>query len=82
MLLKIVPAGAGRNEESVMKIGILAVVLLGRVLHHLLFNLAANEVVVLCLEDIGAALQEQQSEVIVLVGGRSMPSRRRMSAAA
>ena len=68
-VLEILPAGAFRDEEAVVVIGVFAVVRLGIIQSHALLDLASDDFFALGLEDIRAAFQEKHSEDVILVGG-------------
>ena len=69
LALEILPPCALRNEEGVVEIGVLAVLLLCRLLCHSLFDLTANNLLAFGVKHIRAALQEQKPKDVVLVCG-------------
>ena len=72
-VLQIFPPRAFRDEEAVVVIGIFAVVRLGIIQFHALFDLASDDFFALGLEDIRTAFQEEHSEDVILVGGGVEP---------
>ena len=71
--MQVAPAGAFRDKKAVVVIGILAVAGDRLILHHALLDLAADDPVVLGLEHIRTALQEQHPEDVILVGRGIQP---------
>ena len=70
LALEVGPAGAFRDEETIVEVGVFPVLGFRRLLDHPLLDLAADDVLALGVEDVGAAFQEEQPEDVVLVGGR------------
>jgi hypothetical protein len=67
-VLKVRPAGALRDEEAVVEIGVFTVGGLGFVDRQALSRLAPDDSLALGVEDIRAAFQEEHSKDVVLVG--------------
>jgi hypothetical protein len=65
--LEIPPAGALGDKEAVVEVRVLAVLFLGFVNRHSLPDLAVDDTVVFAVKHVGAALQEEQPEDVVLV---------------
>ncbi len=70
---QIAPAGLFRDEEGVVVVRVLAVAALRLVLDHALCDLAPDDALALGLEHVRAALEKQQAEDVVLVGGGVHP---------
>jgi hypothetical protein len=68
---QIAPTGALGDEEYVVEVRVLTILLLCLFFRdRTLLDLAANDLFALGVEYVGAALQEQQPEDVVLVRGR------------
>ena len=69
-VLEVLPTGALGNEEAVVVIRVFTVLRGGIVQRHALLDFAPDNLFVFGVEHIGAALQEEHPEDVILVGGR------------
>jgi hypothetical protein len=67
-VLEISPAGALWDEEAVVVVGVLAIYLLCLVERHPLLDFAPDDLLILGVEDIRAALQEEHPKDVIFVG--------------